>query len=439
MSSSHPYGPSRLRRILPWIYVVIFFILAPTIVFYTSGYRYNFKKGAVERNGTLIVDSTPGNAHVIVDGQDNGDKTPVTFQEMTPGWHHVEISKSGYGSWQQDVFVRAERVTFSNHIRLWKQGSPELVSTGNYTRLESDPARERILAFQEDASGTRVGWWSPNQQAKTVLLKRSNAATLPIRWRDDREAAMLGGTSSTSATWIVKATTGQTTAESLPAGSYTWSGNQLVGTDAQSQLTVDIDQQRIERTTLPTGVVEQSGSIELQTSTSTGRMLLADSSFLGRLFTLPDGNWSISEWHRPYLFLSSDNGEWLGVRMHLGEAPDTVRATGDYPRWSPDTKVPQAAFVNTYEIRLWSPDHPTTEIWRQSEALQDVVWNDDGGVLYAADAKHVFALPLDAQEDLHPVDLGDFDQVWDVAIQGTTIYVSASLHGVRGLYQLPGV
>ncbi len=438
MSSNSAYRAPFIRRILPWIYVAIFLLTAPLLVFYTSGYRYNFKKGAVERNGTLIVDSLPNGGTVMIDGQDSGKKTPVTFQQMTPGWHQVRVSKAGYGSWQQDILVRAERVSFADHIRLWKQGEPVLVSAGPYTRLESDPAHERLLAFQTTASGTEVGWWSPVQRANVIALPLPTAADLPLRWRTDGEAVLLGGTTALPRSWFVKAARARTSLESLPTGRYHWSGNELIGIEGTSRLTVDIQTNQIERTPLPAGIQEESGSIELQTTAYSGQFLLADSSFLGRLFSLPKGNWSIYEWHRPYLFLS-DGARWLGIRLRLGALPDTVRAEGDYPRWSPDTKQPRAVFLNEHEVRLWTPDAPETVIWRQSVPMRNVVWNEDGGVLYIADAQTVFALPLDNGQDPRPVQLGIFDEVFDVAVQGTTIYVVGQRGEARGIFRLPGM
>lgn len=437
MSSQTPYHTPFIRRILPWIYAVIFFITAPLLIFYTSGYRYNFKKSAVERNGTLIVDSLPHSASVFIDGRDSGERTPVTLQQMTPGWHNVRVVKTGYTSWQQDVLIRAERVTFTDRVRIWKQGSPNLISSGSYVRLASDPNRERLLAF-EAATATKVGWWSPTKQANVVslTLATSSIATLPLRWRDDSEAVLLGGKGTVSGSWLVKASNNQTTIEKLPDGRYHWSGNTLIGVNGSTSLAVDTDKTQIERSTLPANIQERSGSIALQTATSSDHLLLSDSSFLGRLFSLPAGNWSIDEWHRPFLFLA-DETRWLGIRLHLGDAPDAMRAEGDYPRWSPDTKHPRAAFVDTHEIHLWSPDVPERVIWRQSTPILNVVWNDQGDVLYIADQQQVFALPIDTLQESHPVTLGQFDEVFDVAVEGTTVYVAAKRGDEQGIFTVP--
>ncbi|MBP9762461.1 PEGA domain-containing protein [Patescibacteria group bacterium] len=438
MSSTHSYRPPLIRRLLPWIYVAIFLITAPLLVFYTAGYRYNFKKWAVERNGTLIVDSTPDGGTVWIDGQNTQEKTPVTLQQLTPGWHTVRVTKDGYGSWQEEVLIRTERVTFTDHVRLWKTGEPTLISAGTYVRLENDPNRERLLAFQEGEAGVRLGWWSPSASASTFLFPTTSTKELNLRWRSDGEAALLGGTATTPNSWYVKATRDTTTAELLPPGRYHWSGTELIGVDQQSTLTVDPQTGRIERSPLNAPALERSGSIEIQNTTSSEQLLLSDSSFLGRLFALPRGNWSIYAWHRPYLFLS-DETRWLGIRLRLGSTPDALRAEGDYPRWSPDSKVPRAAFLNEHEISLWSPERAATVIWRQSTPIQNIVWNEEGNVLYVADATRVFALALDGEQSIQAAELGRFDQVWDVAVQGRDIFAVAKRGEERGIFKLPGL
>lgn len=427
-----------MRRILPWIYALIFLIIAPILIFYTSGYRYNAKKGTIERNGTLIVDSQPGSALVTIDGQSTNQKTPITFQQLAPGWHHVLVTRSGYKDWRQDVLVRAERVTFLDTIKLWKQGDPTLISAGPYLRLENDPTRTRLLAFQSQGTSTQVGWWSPtNVPDWRTPTRIPSPDTIPVRWRSDGEAALLGGTDSETSSWLVQTANNQQRLDVLPDGHYHWSGNELIGSDGRDKVTINTNQGRIERAILPTSVIEQSGSIELRSTTSSSdQQLLADSSFLGQLFGLPRGKWSISQWQRPLLFLVNGNS-WLGIRLRVGTPPDAMSVTGDYPRLSPDTKHLRAIFLNRYEISLWTPDQPSLVIWRQSTPIKQVIWNEDGRILYVADQNKVFALSIDLTGEVHAFDLATFDEVSSIAIQDTKVYVVGKRNNEQGIFQLP--
>ena len=135
------------RRILPWIFIGIFLVVAPALVFYTAGYRWNPKKGKVELNGTIIFDSTPAGASIKIDGRPTDFVTPVTVQDMPPGIHQFSVEKSGYRSWQKSLEVRSEHVTFANTITLWKDTQPSLFTSGTTTSLSISPDLRYLVEF----------------------------------------------------------------------------------------------------------------------------------------------------------------------------------------------------------------------------------------------------------------------------------------------------
>jgi len=53
------------RRYIFLLFLLSFFILAPLIVLYTAGYRYNITTGTVLRTGILSAASTPKGAAVL--------------------------------------------------------------------------------------------------------------------------------------------------------------------------------------------------------------------------------------------------------------------------------------------------------------------------------------------------------------------------------------
>jgi len=93
------------RRVLPWLFVLIFLFIAPAVVFYTAGYRWNSKKGVIEKNGTLIIDSMPRGAKIFLNGQMLSDVTPVTLQNTAPGIYNIKLSLDGYHDWSKELSV----------------------------------------------------------------------------------------------------------------------------------------------------------------------------------------------------------------------------------------------------------------------------------------------------------------------------------------------
>lgn len=170
--------PSLIRRLLPWIYTAVFVLLAPVIVLYTAGYRYNTKKGFLERNGTLIADTTPEGARLILDGRNTGEKTPITLQNIAPGWHDIRLARDGDHAWQKSLELRADEVTFVNHVWLWRDALPQWTDTATATEklFEREPSRaipasEASVKFS--TSSARL--WTPSNERGVELL--------PGRWR----------------------------------------------------------------------------------------------------------------------------------------------------------------------------------------------------------------------------------------------------------------
>jgi hypothetical protein len=74
-----------------------------TVLAVTLDYRY---WGMVN----LLVKSTPPGAAVTVDGTPSGRKTPVTFDDLSPGEHHIVLEKEGYKNWSAPVRVSSNKV-----------------------------------------------------------------------------------------------------------------------------------------------------------------------------------------------------------------------------------------------------------------------------------------------------------------------------------------
>ncbi len=430
------YKPPFVRQLLPWLFVLVFCITAPLIILYTSGYRYNLKKGFIERNGTFIIDSTPANADIFIDGRATGERTPVTLQNIVPGWHTVRVEKSKYTSWQDTLLVRPERVTFANQVWLWRSSEPTLVQEQRFATIQADPLREKALVVSQTDRGLTSQIWTPGQSltAGTPLSTVSTTNTLITRWSSDGQAATLSD-EQTNSTWWMHTLRGKTTLEALPKGTYHWSGTELIGNSATANLRFNASQGTITSIPSEKNVIEESGELHIQTSTSTENRTLLDGSFLTRHFLLPPGKWIFDEIRRPYVLLQ-DGIHWLAVEIKFGQ-PYAETLEGDYPRWSPERTSARAVFLKNNELWLWTMGEAPTLLWRQSEPLVQAVWHRSGTVLLVADRTHLFALDLAAPTSGLITPLATFDDIKDVTILDRTPYLVATKDGRSGIWRLP--
>jgi len=47
------------RRITYSLFIILFLIVTPLIIFYTQGYRFNFKNQHIQQTGILVISSNP--------------------------------------------------------------------------------------------------------------------------------------------------------------------------------------------------------------------------------------------------------------------------------------------------------------------------------------------------------------------------------------------
>ncbi len=104
----------KTRFTLIGIGIIVFLILAPLLVFYARGFKYDVKTGAIIKTGTLVVNTKPSKAQVFLNNQLQEKLTPVTTRFLTPGDYDVSVEKPGYQSWSKRLTVKSQLVSWAN-------------------------------------------------------------------------------------------------------------------------------------------------------------------------------------------------------------------------------------------------------------------------------------------------------------------------------------
>ncbi len=429
------YTPPLHRKLIPWVYTALFFLVAPVVVFYTAGYRYNSKKAAIEKRGTLIVDSEPEDARILLDGQDTRSKTPGVFQELTPGWHQVRFEKDGYLPWEKSLEIRAERVTFADHARLWRV-APEtsLTLAGPIARVAANPDRDTLAALEQGmASGTAtLLLLQPNGRVslETPVHVTDTQATV-LSWEAEGRALLLDapGDRDTAVRFV---RTGAI-ATSTPAQA-TWQGSDLVASrpgtlwrwSSRTGLTLTDE--------LATSVRQRVGTFVLPHAATGSAQLLLDRTFSSRAFALPDGWWTFGYVFADALVLH-DGNRWLGLNPQ--ETSSFLGLLeGMPPRWQVDTGTPttRGLFLQENELWLWPLGEAPSLLIRQSEPLVAAAWHESGDAVFVATRTSLDVLDLDARGGRTRHTLATFEEIRDVDALGGIVYVAGKKEGKEGLW-----
>ncbi|MDO8668770.1 MAG: PEGA domain-containing protein [Candidatus Buchananbacteria bacterium] len=139
------------RRLIYLFFITIFLIVTPLIILYTQGYRYNFKRGKVQKTGILIVSSIPKKADIYLNGKIiENDQTPTRIEKLLPADYEIKLSKEGYHDWTKKLQISENSTTFAEDVILWKNNLPIQLAARQIIDWLPAPDNKKIVFITED-------------------------------------------------------------------------------------------------------------------------------------------------------------------------------------------------------------------------------------------------------------------------------------------------
>ena len=108
-----------LRRVTFFIFLAVFLIGAPKIVFYALGYSYGLGSDKLIKTGLIYLSTTPPGATVYVGGRRYQEPTPAIIRDLLPGHYPIRISLKDHEVWSRNVPVEAAKASVLGKILLY--------------------------------------------------------------------------------------------------------------------------------------------------------------------------------------------------------------------------------------------------------------------------------------------------------------------------------
>ncbi len=140
----------KYRRIIFYIFAVLFLISVPFILLYANGYRYNAKKNKFEKTGALIINTVTKNASLYLNGNYHRDGEEFRIQNLLPGEYEIKISKTGYFDWQKKLAVESKITTFAKDVRLISNTLPAKTALANAGAIYPAPDQSKFLFIKNE-------------------------------------------------------------------------------------------------------------------------------------------------------------------------------------------------------------------------------------------------------------------------------------------------
>ncbi|MBI4457815.1 PD40 domain-containing protein, partial [Candidatus Uhrbacteria bacterium] len=177
------------RKIIAFAFIAVFFLTAPIVLLRAAGYRYNWKKGAIEKTGVLRLDSEPADAAVIINGRTEKKRTPALVTALLPDDYRVRIEKKGYLPWEKTLRVQSGRTTFATGVVLFNETLPGQVFAADAVAaaFSADGKRLAFAARRDGVIEIGTAEMPPDKVALAARYSRDDIAKPEISWSPDGE------------------------------------------------------------------------------------------------------------------------------------------------------------------------------------------------------------------------------------------------------------
>lgn len=113
-----------LRKILFYLFVVIFLISCPLLILYALGITFKPETQEVQRTGIIYLSTLPSAAAVSINNKQFAETTPTIIRNLPQGVYRVKVLRQGYHPWTKKLTVQKTKVTVAEKILLipleWK-------------------------------------------------------------------------------------------------------------------------------------------------------------------------------------------------------------------------------------------------------------------------------------------------------------------------------
>jgi len=151
------------RRILYIFFTIAFLIIAPMMIFYAAGYKFNLSGVKFQKTGAFIIDSKPKGAKIFINDklqqtffkklfsyEGSLIKTPAKIKNLLPGEYNLRLEYEGYWPWQKKLTIYPGTSTYAEDIYLFKKNLPVLLLQGKINNVQLSPDNNKLMILTDE-------------------------------------------------------------------------------------------------------------------------------------------------------------------------------------------------------------------------------------------------------------------------------------------------
>jgi len=198
----------RVRGLLFYLSLLLFFVGLPFILSFALGYKFNAHTLKFVKTGLIYIKTQPEGANIYLNGKLNPEKSPATIQELLPGIYRITLALAKYYPWRSEVDVEAGKVSRIDKIILFPL-RPDLqqLNQGKFSSFRVDIERgaiyyldqENRIVYKSDLDGSNLddiaslpekfdqinGWEVSPDKSKMFIFGPHQISVIFLDSRDD--------------------------------------------------------------------------------------------------------------------------------------------------------------------------------------------------------------------------------------------------------------
>jgi len=109
----------RIRGVLFYLSLFLFFAGLPFILSFALGYKFNAHALKFTKTGLIFVKTQPDGAKIYLNGKLVPERSPASMQELVPGVYKISIELARHYPWKGEVEVEAGKVSRLDKVILF--------------------------------------------------------------------------------------------------------------------------------------------------------------------------------------------------------------------------------------------------------------------------------------------------------------------------------
>ncbi len=183
----------KVRLIIFISLVITYFIVAPILIYYALGYRFNFDTRTVISTGGFDLKIWPQETNILIDQKivrrTNIFSNDELIQGLLPKKYNIAVEKEGYFTWDKNLNIEANKVTKLENVTLIKESLAFQNVKGSFDNFYISPDEKYILTANEASATFHTIDSSTLDIVNTFTLQ--NPKDLVVSWNTGSETVKL--------------------------------------------------------------------------------------------------------------------------------------------------------------------------------------------------------------------------------------------------------